>query len=174
MPVRKSSTPLREYLFPFLDYCEIEKGLSQNTQRNYNQYLSLFIKWLKQENLSDLKPHQLTAEHIWDYRLFLARGHKTVRGEHLTKKSQNYYLIAVRALLSFLAERDIETLPSSKIKLAKQKDEETISFLDVNDIEKILAIPEIDTPKGLRDRTILELFFSSGMRISELTTLNQD
>ena len=174
MPVRKSSTPLREYLFPFLDYCEIEKGLSSNTQRNYNQYLSLFIKWLKQENLDKIKPHELTAEHIWDYRLFLARGHKTARGENLTKKSQNYYLIALRALLSFLAERDIETLPSSKIKLAKQKDEETISFLDVNDIQKMLEVPDVATPKGLRDRTILELFFSSGMRISELTALNQD
>lgn len=174
MPVRKSSTPLREHLFPFLDYCEIEKGLSSNTQRNYNQYLSLFVKWLKIEKKENLKPHELTADHIWDYRLFLARGHKTARGEHLTKKSQNYYLIALRALLSYLAERDIETLPSSKIKLAKQKDEETISFLDVNDIEKMVAIPEVDTPKGLRDRTILELFFSSGMRISELTALNQD
>lgn len=174
MPVRKSSTPLREHLYPFLDYCEIEKGLSQNTQRNYNQYLSLFTKWLKSENKENLKPHELTADHIWDYRLFLARGHKTARGEHLTKKSQNYYLIALRALLSYLAERDIETLPSSKIKLAKQKDEETISFLDVNDIEKMVAIPEVDTQKGLRDRTILELFFSSGMRISELTALNQD
>lgn len=174
MAVRKSSTPLREYLHPFLDYCEIEKGLSNNTQRNYNQYLSLFIKWLKVENIQNLKPHELTAEHIWDYRLFLARGHKTARNEHLTKKSQNYYLIALRALLSFLAERDIEALPSSKIKLAKQKDEETISFLDVSDVEKMVAIPDVSTPKGLRDRTILELFFSSGMRISELTALNQD
>ncbi len=174
MSVKKSTTTLREYLLPFLDYCEIEKGLSSNTQRNYNQYLSLFIKWLRKENLSDLKPHQLTAKHIWDYRLFLARGHKTARDVNLTKKSQNYYLIALRALLSFLAERDIETLPSSKIKLAKQKDEETISFLDVNDIEKMLAIPDTSILKGLRDRTILELFFSSGMRISELTALNQD
>lgn len=174
MAVRKSSTPLREYLHPFLDYCEIEKGLSNNTQRNYNQYLSLFIKWLKVENIQNLKPHELTAEHIWDYRLFLARGHKTARNEHLTKKSQNYYLIALRALLSFLAERDIEALQSSKIKLAKQKDEETISFLDVSDVEKMVAIPDVSTPKGLRDRTILELFFSSGMRISELTALNQD
>ena len=174
MKVRKSTTPLREYIYPFLDYCEIEKGLSSNTQRNYNQYLSLFIKWLKIVNNQNLKPHELTADHIWDYRLFLARGHKTLRGEHLTKKSQNYYLIALRALLSYLAERDIETLPSSKIKLAKQKDEETISFLDVHDIEKMVTIPEVDTLKGLRDRTILELFFSSGMRISELTALNQD
>lgn len=174
MATRKSSTPLRKYLLPFLDYCEIEKGLSSNTQRNYQQYLSLFTHWLEKEDLKNLKPHELTADHIWDYRLFLARGHKTTRGEHLSKKSQNYYLIALRALLSFLAERDIETLPSSKIKLAKQKSDETISFLDVTDIAKMIEIPDISTPKGLRDRTIMELFFSSGMRISELTALNQD
>ena len=174
MQARHSTTPLREYLLPFLDYCEIEKGLSNNTQRNYQQYLSLFVKWLKKENLSELKPHELTANHIWDYRLFLARGHTTNRGEYLSKKSQNYYLIALRSLLAFLAERDIETLPSSKIKLAKQKNEETISFLDVLDIAKMVEIPDVQTAKGLRDRTIMELFFSSGMRISELTALNQD
>lgn len=175
MPLRKSSTPLKEYLLPFLDYCEIEKGLSSNTQRNYEQYLKLFLKWLAEElKQPNLKPHELTTEHIWDYRLFLARKHKTPRGDYLTKKSQNYYLIALRAFLSFLAERDIESLPSSKIKLAKQKNEETITFLDVNDIEAMLKIPDVTTLKGLRDRTIMELFFSSGMRISELVALNQD
>ena len=174
MATRKSSTSIKDHILPFLDYCEIEKGLSNNTQRNYQQYLSLFTKWLKTVKLENLKPHELTAEHVWDYRLFIARTYKTPRGEYLSKKSQNYYLIALRALLSFLAERDFETLPSSKIKLAKQKADETISFLEVTDIEKMLQIPDVKTMQGLRDRTIMELFFSSGMRISELTTLDQD
>ena len=174
MAIKKSSVPLREHIVPFLDYCEIEKGLSSNTQRNYQQYLNLFVKWLTHIKQSDLKPHELTAELVWDYRFFIAREYKTARGENLGKKSQNYYLIALRALLSFLAERDIETLPSSKIKLAKQKAEETISFLEVRDIAAMLDIPNTATPAGLRDRTIMELFFSSGMRISELTALNQD
>ena len=174
MATSKSTKPIKDHILPFLDYCEIEKGLSNNTQRNYQQYLSLFIKWLKVEKIENLQPHQLTAEHIWDYRLFIARTYKTNRGEHLSKKSQNYYLIALRALLSYLAERDIESLPSSKIKLAKQKADETISFLEVVDVEKMLQVPEIKEMKGLRDRTIMELFFSSGMRIAELTALNQD
>lgn len=174
MPLRKSTEPLAKHILPFLDYCEIEKGLSNNTQRNYQQYLTLFTKWLENENMKDLLPHELTADHVWDYRLFIARKYKTNRGEYLSKKSQNYYLIALRALLSYLAERDIETLPSSKIKLAKQKAEETISFLEVRDIEAMLQIPDLDKPNGLRDRTIMELFFSSGMRISELTALNLD
>lgn len=174
MKLRKSPESLREHVLPFLDYCEIEKGLSNNTQRNYQQYLKLFTRWLELTGEKDLLPHELTADHIWNYRLYIARKHKTPRGEFLSKKSQNYYLIALRSLLSYLADRDIETLPSSKIKLAKQRSEETISFLTVRDVETMLKIPDTEKPNGLRDRTIMELFFSSGMRISELTALNID
>lgn len=172
MKAGRSKEPLAGHLFPFLDYCEIEKGLSNNTQKNYKQYLQLFVNWLQENGDEKLLPHQLTPTHIWDYRLYLARTYRTPSGKHLGKKSQNYYLIALRALLNFLAERDIETLPSSKIKLAKQKSEETISFLETHDIEIMLKIPDTKTPNGLRDRTIMELFFSSGMRISELVALN--
>ncbi len=174
MTIRKSDTPIVDYVIPFLDYCEIEKGLSINTQKNYNQYLKLFVRWLESIKKTDLLPHELTAEHIWEYRLHLARSYKTPSGTNLTKKSQNYYLIALRALLSFFSDRDIETLPSSKIKLAKQKNEETISFLDTRDIEKILEVPNTATLSGMRNRAIMELFFSSGMRISELVSLNRD
>lgn len=170
----QSNQPLAEYILPFLDYCEIEKGLSNNTQRNYRQYLRLFTDWLKKSGKEKLLPHELTANHIWDYRLYLARTYTTPSGEFLGKKSQNYYLIALRALLNFLADRDIESLPSSKIKLAKQKSEETISFLELRDVEKLLGVPDTNNPSGLRDRAIMELFFSSGMRISELVALNAD
>ena len=166
--------PIREYILPFLDYCEIEKGLSNNTQRNYRQYLQLFVKWLDHSKNSNLLPHELTAKHIWDYRLYLARVYKTPAKEYLGKKSQNYYLIALRALLSFLAERDVVTLPSSKVKLARQKSDEVVSFLEVSDVERMLKVPDIATPAGIRDRAIMELFFSSGMRISELVSLNAD
>lgn len=165
---------LKDHILPFLDYCEIEKGLSPNTQRNYRQYLELFKKWLRETGNEALYPHDLTAEHVWNYRLFLARKYISPRGATLSKKSQNYYLIALRALLDYFSERDIESLPSSKVKLAKHKDEETISFLDLHDMEKILAVPDTTTGNGLRDRAIMELFFSSGMRISELVALNAD
>lgn len=166
--------PLPKLVLPFLEYCEVEKGLSNNTQRNYEQYLKLFIGWLEKTKQLSLLPHQLTAKHIWDYRLYLARTYKTPSGEYLGKKSQNYYLIALRALLNYLADRDIETLSSSKIKLAKQNADNLISFLEVRDIEKMLAVPDVSTPAGLRDRAIMELFFSSGMRISELISLDVD
>ena len=164
----------KEYLLPFLDYCEIEKGLSNNTQRNYRQYLKIFLDWLKKNNYQTLTPENLTAQHIWDYRLYLAREYRTPSGGYLTKKSQNFYLIALRALLNFLAERDITSLPSSKIKLAKQKSEETISFLELHEIEIMLKLPDTSKVDGLRDRAIMETFFSSGMRISELVSLNVD
>jgi len=168
----KNRDSLPKHVLPFLEYCEIEKGLSNNTQRNYEQYLKLFTGWLMKTEQSELLPHELTAKHIWDYRLYLARIYKTPSGEYLGKKSQNYYLIALRSFLNYLADRDIETLPSSKIKLAKQKEDHTISFLEVSDVEKMLSIPDVATPAGLRDRAIMELFFSSGMRVSELVALD--
>ena len=165
--------PIKDYLLDFLDYCEIEKGLSANTQRNYEQYLKLFIKWLIQTKKENLKPHQLTYQDVWDYRLFLARKYRTPRDKFLTKKSQNYYLIALRSLLDFFADRDIQSLPSSKVKLAKQETSDHVSFLTVHEIEKLVSIPDTQTKSGLRNRAILELFFSSGMRVSELVSLDR-
>src|ERR1700730_11155236 len=87
-----------DYVLPFLDYCEIEKGLANNTQRNYAQYLKPFTNWLKKHGHDKLRPDQLSAKHVWDYRLYLAREYKTPHGGYLSKKSQNYYLIALRGL----------------------------------------------------------------------------
>lgn len=162
------------HILPFLDYCEIEKGLSSNTQKNYRQYLKLFEYWLKKTGQGSLLPHELTGKHVWDYRLFIAREYKSPRGTYLTKKSQNYYLIALRALLDYFADRDITSLPSSKIKLAKQPASDNVSFLEIRDIERMLDVPDVKSPSGLRDRVIMELFFSSGMRISELLALDAD
>jgi len=167
--------PIAKQIIPFLDYCEIEKGLADNTQKNYRQYLKLFVDWLKVIGEPNLLPSQLTPEHVWDYRLYLARTYTIPSGSgHLTKKSQNYYLIALRSLLRFFADRDITSLPSSKIKLAKQPSSDSVTFLEVTDVDKILNIFDTSKTIGLRDRTILELFFSSGMRVSELASLNRD
>jgi len=170
----QSQKPIAEYLLPFLDYCEIEKGLSNNTQRNYKQYLAVLIGWLKETNNQQLRPRQFTAQHAWDYRLYLARTYKTRRQTYLGKKSQNFYLIALRALLRYFAERDIESLPSSKIKLPKQGAEGNISFLERHEIERILNSADSSKAESVRDRAIMETFFSSGMRISELVALNTD
>jgi site-specific recombinase XerD len=174
MQAEPNSKAIIDLIHPFLDYCEIEKGLADNTQRNYSHYLQLFVGWLRKTGNADLLPHQLTTKHIWNYRLYLARSYKDAHGKHLSKKSQNNYLIALRALSDFLAERDIDTLPSSKIRLAKQKNEHTVSFLERRDLEAMLRVPDTTTPIGSRDRAIMELLFSSGLRVAELVALNVD
>jgi site-specific recombinase XerD len=166
--------PLREYLVPFLDYCEVQKGLADNTQRNYRNYLKVFFDWLKKKGHERLTPKEFSAEHVWDYRLYLARKHRSPTGRYLAKRSQNFYLTALRAFLQFLAERDIDTLPSSKVKLAKQKADDTISFLDPREIDAMVQLPDASKPDGVRDRAIMELLFSSGMRLSELISVDVD
>ncbi|OGH69078.1 MAG: hypothetical protein A2754_02600 [Candidatus Magasanikbacteria bacterium RIFCSPHIGHO2_01_FULL_47_8] len=170
--MRKSSTPIINHITPFLDYCEVEKGLSPVTAKNYHNFLRVFTVWLKKNALEGIKPHELTPEHIWDYRLFLSR--KKDRFGHSPKKTtQNYYLIALRNLLSYFAERDLQALPADKIKLPKLTDsDKKIKFLTYPQVEKLMAMPDTGSADGLRDRSILEVLFSTGMRVSELTSLN--
>lgn len=164
--------PLIKHIPTFLEYCEVEKGLSSNTSRNYDNFLRVFSDWLKKEGLEGLRPKDLTAGHVWAYRLFLSRK-KDSRGQTLKKTSQNYYLIAIRNLLRYFADKDITTLPADKIKLPKLTDKDkAIKFLKIDQLEKLLSMADVMTIEGLRDRTMLEMLFSSGMRISELTSLN--
>jgi len=158
----------------FLDYCEIEKGLAEKTQVNYNRYLQKFIHWLKKTKKDNLLPHELTADDIWNYRLYLSRfqDHK---GKPLKKVTQNYYLIALRAFLGYFTAKDITSLPADKISLPKDaKNEKTVKFLSLEQIEKLLLSPNTKTTAGLRNRAILESFFSTGLRIAELVALNKE
>ncbi|MBI5728624.1 MAG: tyrosine-type recombinase/integrase [Candidatus Magasanikbacteria bacterium] len=170
--MQKSSTPLAKQIPSFLDYCEVEKGLSPVTTRNYHNFLKIFTTWLADNSLTALKPHELTAEHVWNYRLYLSR-HKDRRGQYIKKTTQNYYLIALRNLLAYFSERDIQSLPAEKIKLPKLTDKDkAIKFLSYDQVEKLFAMPDMTDEAGLRDRAILEILFSTGMRVSELTSLN--
>ncbi|MDO8559352.1 MAG: tyrosine-type recombinase/integrase [bacterium] len=158
----------------FLDYCEVEKGLSNKTQENYQRYLQKFILWLKGTKKEDLLPHQLTADDIWAYRLYLSRF-QGKNGQSLKKLTQNYYLIALRAFLGYFVAKDIVSLPPGKITLPKDaRTQKTVKFLTLEQIEKLLMAPDIKKADGLRDRAILESLFSTGLRIAELTTLNRE
>ena len=169
-----SNKPIIKHIPDFLDYCEIEKGLSDNTQKNYSRYLKKFTDWLLVTEKKDLLPHQLTPEEVWNYRLYLAR-HKDDKNKQLSKLTQNYYLIALRSLLSFFTDKDIISLPADKIKLSKDaQKEKTIKFLNLDQIEKLLLAPNTENMSGLRDRAILESFFSTGLRIAELVSLNRE
>ena len=172
--MEKSDKTIIKHIPDFLDYCEVEKGLSDKTQENYKRYLQKFVFWLKMTKKEAILPHELTSEDVWAYRLFLSRF-SDKKGHSLKKISQNYYLIALRAILSYFTVKDIVSIPSDKIALPKDaKREKTVKFLSLEQVEKLLLAPETDTPMGLRDRAILEAFFSTGMRVAELAALNRE
>ncbi len=171
--MHKSDKPILRHIPDFLDYCEIERGLSDNTQKNYSRYLNKFNQWLKAVHKEGLKPHELTPEDIWNYRLYLARFKDPKTNKILSKLTQNYYLIALRSVLTYFSDKDIISLPADKIQLPKDaRKEKTVKFLTLEQIEKLLLAPNIETKEGLRDRAILEVLFSTGLRIAELTALN--
>lgn len=173
--MQKNQKALPHHIPDYLDWLDVEKGLSSKTQENYARFLKRFLDWLGMNKLSHLKPHELTSEHIWKYRIFLARQTISKRSSKALKKTtQNYYLIALRSLLNYFAERDILALPPEKIKLPRDKTEKEVRFLSLEQLERLFSIPDISSVKGLRDRTILETFFSTGMRISELVALDRD
>lgn len=172
--MKKSNKPLIKHIPLFLEYCEVEKGLSNVTIKNYQNFLLPFKNWLINNNLNNILPSDLSANHIWDYRLFLSRHVNPQLKSNLRKSTQNYYLIALRALLLYFIERDISSLSPDKIKLSKDKKNRIIKFLSINQIEKLLLAPDIKIFSGLRDRVILEVLFSTGLRVSELVNLNVD
>ncbi len=172
--MKKSLNSIPYYIPNFLDWLEIEKGLSNKTQENYQKFLKKFLIWLKINNLKDLKPHEFTSTHVWKYRLFLSRQCLTKKRKPLKKSTQNYYLIALRSLLTYFAQKDILSLPPEKINLAKEKKDKIINFLTIEQIEKLLSVPITNRVIGLRDRAIMETFFSTGLRVAELVALNQE
>ena len=179
--MQKSQKPLPYHLNNFLDWLEIEKGLNSKSQENYARFLKKFLDWLKIKRLEDLKPHELSPKHIWQYRAYLARQYvkknqysQVDNNQNLKKTTQNYYLIALRSLLNFFADRDILSLPAEKIKLSKSKDGKIVNFLNLEQLHALFEAPDTSKIQGLRDRAILEIFFSTGMRIAELTGLNRE
>lgn len=170
--MQKSTTIIAKHIPNFLAYCEVEKGLSPVSTRNYHNFLKVFLTWLTESDLIALKPHELTPEHIWNYRLYLSRKMDS-KGSYIKKTTQNYYLIALRNLLAYFSEKDIVSLPAGKIKLPKLTDKDkAIKFLNFAQVEHLMEMPDISKPDGLRDRAMLEILFSTGMRVSELTSLN--
>jgi len=166
--MRLSQKPLPQYKQDFLDWLDIERGLSSKSQENYERFLQRFLLWLKANNLNSLSPQDLTQEIVWKYRVFLSRH------ESLKKSTQNYYLIALRSLLTYFTEKDITSLPPEKVKLAREKEDRQVRFLSLEQLEKFFAVPNASKFHGLRDRAILESLFSTGLRIAELVALNRE
>ena len=151
----------------FLEYLEIEKNRSPRTITNYDHYLKRFLEFAKIGSVS-----QMTEDLIRKFRLQLNRM-TDENGKPLKKVTQNYHIIALRAFLKYLAKRDIKTVSAEKIELGKQEDRE-VTFMEPQELERFMASPEGNGIADLRDRAILETLFSTGLRVSELCSLNSD
>jgi site-specific recombinase XerD len=165
-------TKLEQLKKEFLEHVEIEKGNSLKTVNNYSHYISRFITFAQ---ITD--PKQITDDKIREFRLYLNRepGVK-IRGQQagtLKKNTQNYYLIALRSFLKYIMKRGVTSLSPDRIELAKIK-ERSLDLISSTELSRLLHAPDIKDTKGLRDKAILELFFSTGLRLSELCSIDRD
>ncbi len=168
----KKKNALEKYIQDFLEYCEIEKNKSLLTIENYAHYLARFAAFGLENGIT--KPEQVNLDTVRSYRLYLNRFTSDATGRALKPITQNYHVIAVRAFLKYLAKRDVETLSAEKIELSKNPARE-VEILTNEEIQRIkdAVKGEDDELPRLRDSAILELLFSSGVRISELVQLTQ-
>ena len=154
-----------ESIKAFLEHLEVERNLSQFTVRNYSHYLRRWLGWWLKRNQRQTM-EDLTLEDIRAWRLGLAR-------QNLSQVTQGYHVIALRSWLRWLVKQDVKTVLPEKIDVPKGESR-TLKFLSREQVERLLAAPSISDEKGLRDKAILEVLFSTGLRVSELTGLNRD
>ncbi len=162
---------LKQLKTQFLEYMEIEKGRALKTVESYDRYLTRFLEFIKNDN-----PANINDAIVREFRLWLNRqstGNNRATGETLSKKTQNYYLIALRAFLKYLARQKIKTMPAERIELAKVK-ERQLDLITHLELQRLLDSPNTTSLKDLRDKAILELLFSTGLRVSELCSLTSD
>ena len=158
---------LSELVNDFTEHLEVEGGRSLKTIENYRLYLERFIEFS-----GDITVDKITSEQVRRFRLWLNR-HINDSNQSLSLITQSYHLIALRGFLTYLSRRDIQSLSADKIILPKTARKQ-VTFLHYDEISSLLSQIDLDTEVGLRDRAIIELLFSSGLRVSELVNLNRD
>jgi len=158
----------------FLEYLEIEKGSSLKTIENYERYLSKIFEHGKFKSVKDINDDSVREFRLWLNRQpALHAGARRLPGKTVSKKTQNYYMIALRMFLKYLVKRDIEAFSADKIELAKVS-ERSLDLITPAELSRLLNAPEGNDIKTLRDKAILELLFSTGLRVSELCSLGND
>ena len=162
---------LPQLIDQFLEYLEIEKNCSKLTIRDYRHYLEIFDKWIT-ASLPNKNLKNLDLQDVRKYRVFLANRADN-KGLTLKRVTQNYYVIALRSFLRFLIKNDYQTLEPSKIDLPKTESR-SLKFLERDQIDRLVTSTDTSKKEGIRDRAILELLFSTGLRVSELVRLNRD
>jgi len=158
---------MSELILDFIEHLEVEGGRSSKTAENYRLYLERFVEFTE-----DIKVGDITSETIRKYRLWLNR-YKNNNDDELATITQAYHLIALRGFLGYLSQRDIESLAPNKIVLPKVSRKQ-VTFLHYDEVQRLIEGIDLSSEAGLRDRAILELLFSSGLRVSELINLNRD
>ena len=172
MSVSSTSQPnevryVSDYILDFIEHLEVEGGRMPKTAENYEFYLNRFVEFA-----GDINPDQISSELLRKYRLWLNRL-KNDQGDELAMITQSYHLIALRGFLKYFSRRDIPSLAPDKIELPKVHRKQ-VTFLHYDEVIRLTEQIDITTENGLRDRAILELLFSSGLRVSELVNLNRD
>lgn len=152
----------------FLEYLELERNASQLTIRNYDHYLKRFLEFAK-----DIEPKNIDLVTVRRYRLFLSRWTSPLTGKPLKRVTQNYFMIALRAFLRYLARVDVVTLSPEKVELGDQE-KSPLKVLDDSNLRQLIDAPDTSKKNGIRDKAILETLFSTGLRVSELASLNRD
>lgn len=156
---------LSDTLIEFLEYLEIEQNRSQKTISNYHHYLMRLVEFSGDITIDKISPETVRKWRLWLNRL------QDDSGRNISITTQNYHLIALRSFLKFCSKRELDSLPPEKIELARTKRKQ-VTFLNQDELEALFAQPDTETETGLRDRTILELLFSGGLRVSELSSLD--
>ena len=155
----------------FLEYLEVEKGSSPLTIRNYRHYLTRFLNWLTSEGIR-LHLVDINPEIVRQYRVYLSRR-SDGKGGTLSRKTQAFHVISLRSFLRWLIKNDFKVMSPDKIDLPKISDRQ-VKFLSGEQVDRLLNAPSLSTIQGKRDKAILEVFFSTGLRVSELTKLDRD
>ncbi|PIQ73410.1 hypothetical protein COV58_02700 [Candidatus Roizmanbacteria bacterium CG11_big_fil_rev_8_21_14_0_20_36_8] len=165
---------LKDGCLRFLEYCEIDKNLSQKSIKMYGYYINFFNGWLlKQRNVDRINVEEITEDDLRSFRLYLAREYKNPYKGSLKRQTQNYFLVALRSLLRHLIKTGHKVISPEFIELGKQKDRK-VEFLKGDQLKRLFEAVDTTDEMGLRDIAILEVLFSTGLRVSECVALNRE